>query len=214
MKVLAVNGSPRRNGNTAALLESAMRGAKENNSDIKLVHLYEQSFKGCISCFSCKRKGNHCNGICAVQDDLRDILEYALTCDVLLLGSPIYFAGITGEMHSFLERLLLPNYSYNVGDRSAFHGKIRSAFIYTMNLSQEQMKQMNYERIFEKNQELLGLFHGTSKILISNDTYQFKDYSLYEASRYDAAHKAKVRAEQFPVDIQRAFDLGCALTKG
>lgn len=214
MKVLAVNGSPRKNGNTAALLESALRGAEDNGAETKLVHLYERNFKGCVSCFSCKRKGNRCNGICAVKDDLKDVLEYALTCDVLLLGSPIYFADITGEMHSFLERLLFPNYSYNTGDRSVFQGKIASAFIYTMNLSEAQMKQMNYENIFTKNQELLGIFHGSSKILICNDTCQFKDYSLYEASRYDAAHKAQVRAEQFPVDIRRAFDLGRAMTKG
>lgn len=214
MKVIAVNGSPRKSGNTAVLLENALRGAGENGAETRLVNLYELNFKGCVSCFECKRKGSSCNGICAVKDDLRGVLEDILTCDVLLLGSPIYFANVTGEMRSFLERLVFPNLSYNTGDRSVFHGKIVSAFIYTMNVTEEQMKQVNYEAVFKQDQALLQLFHGNSEIFVCNDTYQFKDYSMYEASKFDEAHKARVKAEQFPIDCRKAFELGIRLTSG
>ena len=212
MNVLAVNGSPRKNGNTAVLLENALRGAKENGAVTRFVNLYELNFKGCVSCFACKRKGSLCNGICAVKDDLKEILEYALTCDAIFLGSPIYFGNITGEMRSFLERLIFPNLSYNEGERSVFQGKIASGFIYTMNVTKELMTQINYEAVFLQNQSLLQLFHGDSEILLSNDTYQFNDYSKYEASKFSEPHKAKVKEEQFPVDCQNAFDLGIRLT--
>ncbi len=211
MKVIAVNGSPRKNGNTAVLLEKALLGAKEQGADTQLLHLYELDFKGCVSCFACKRKGNHCNGVCAIQDDLKQVLPQILACDVLLLGSPVYFGNVTGEMRSFLERLLFPNLSYNVGNRSVFKGRLSSGFIYTMNVPEAQMNQQNYPALFQHHQSLLALFHGPSEIFICNDTYQFEEYALYEASRFDEVHKAKVRAEQFPVDCQKAFDLGARL---
>lgn len=212
MKVIAVNGSPRKNGNTAVLLHNALRGAEENGASTKLLNLYELNYKGCMSCFACKRKENQCNGICVLKDDLEEVLEYILTCDVLVLGSPIYFGNITGEMQSFLERLLFPNLSYNLGNRSVFKGKMSSGFIYTMNVNEERMKLMNYEAVFKQNQNLLQLFNGESEILICNDTYQFEDYSMYEASMFDEPHKAEVKAKQFPLDCQRAFEMGVRLT--
>ncbi len=211
MKVIAVNGSPRKGGNTAIWLQSALKGARTKGAEIELINLYELEYKGCYSCFACKRKGNLCNGVCAVKDDLRGVLENILTSDVLLLGSPIYFSNVTGEMRSFLERLIFPSLSYNKGERSVYQGKIVSAFVYTMNVTEEQMMQMNYEAIFKQNQDLLELFHGNSEIFICNDTYQFKDYSMYEASKFDEAHKARVKEEQFPIDCQKAFDLGSRL---
>lgn len=214
MKVLAVNGSPRKNGNTAVLLENALRGAEKNGAETEAVNLYELNFKGCVSCFACKRKGSSCNGICAIRDGLRSVLENVLSCDVILLGSPIYFGNVTGAMRSFLERLLFPNLSYNEGERSVFQGKITSSFIYTMNVTKEQMKQINYEDVFKQNQALLQLFHGNSEIFICNDTYQFKDYSMYEASKFDESHKARVRSEQFPIDSRKAFEMGIRLTGG
>lgn len=212
MKVIAVNGSPRKDGNTAILLQNALRGAEGNGAETQLVNLYELHFKGCVSCFACKRKGNHCNGICAFKDELKEVLENILACDVLLLGSPIYFGNVTGEMRSFLERLLFPNLSYNTGNRSVFPGKISSGFIYTMNVTEEQMKQINYEAIFKQNQNLLQLFNGDTEILLCSDTYQFKDYSMYEASKFDETHKARVKAEDFPIDCRRAFEMGARLT--
>ncbi|RKD34969.1 flavodoxin family protein [Lacrimispora algidixylanolytica] len=214
MNVLAVNGSPRKNENTAVLLQNAIRGAEENGAETRLVNLYELNFKGCVSCFACKRKGSDCNGVCAVRDDLKEVFEYALSCDVILLGSPIYFGNVTGEMRSFLERLLFPILTYNKGERSIFRGTITSGFIYTMNVPKDIMEKINYDAIFKQNQQLLQLFHGNSEILLSNDTYQFHDYSKYDASSIDESHKAKVKKEQFPIDCQSAFDLGVRLTNG
>lgn len=65
-----------------------------------------------------------------------------------------------------------------------------------------------------QNQMLLQLFHGNSEILISNDTYQFNDYSKYEASKFNEPHKAKVKKEQFPVDCRNAFEMGVRLAAG
>lgn len=211
MKVIAVNGSPRTNRNTATLLQEALQGAEARGADTKLVHLYNLDYKGCASCLSCKRKGSRLDGLCAMKDDLKEVLQEILESDVLLLGSPIYFGNVTGEMRSFLERLLFPNLSYNEGERSTFAGRINSGFIYTMNVTDERAKEMNYEAVFQGNRNLLHILGGDSEILLSCDTYQFADYSKYEASRFDAEQKARVKEEQFPVDRKKAFELGARL---
>ena len=213
MKLIAVNGSPRKNRNTAVLLQNAMRGAEENGAETELIHLYDLNFKGCISCFACKRKGNQCNGVCAVKDGLREVLEKIMNCDALLLGSPIYFSNVTGEMRSFLERLFFPNLSYDEGKLSVCPSSINTAFLYTMNVPEEQMKQINYEALFKQNQFLLQVLNGSSEIFLSHDTYQFDDYSKYDASKFYEPHKAKVKKEQFPADCRNAFELGLRLTK-
>jgi len=212
MNVIAINGGPRKSWNTVTLLENALKGAESNDATTELIHLYDLDFKGCKSCFACKRKNNNCNGLCAINDELKDVLEKILKCDVLILGSPIYFGNVTGEMRSFMERLLFPNLSYNAGARSTFTSHIASAFIYSMNITENQMQQTNYEAIFEQNRSLLQIFNGPSETLISNDTLQFKDYSLYDASKFDGDHKARVKSEQFPLDCQKSFDFGSRIT--
>lgn len=212
MKVIAVNGSPRKNKNTATLLQKALDGAQSIGAETELIHLYDLQFKGCTSCFACKRKNSKFVGHCAMKDDLSYCLEKVLECDVLLLGSPVYLNRISGEMSCFLERLLFPNFSYAMDHHAIFKGKIASGFIYTMNVTEEIMKQRNYETIFQQNQYALQVFGGPSEILIANDTYQFDDYSKYEASKYDETHKAQVRAEQFPIICQKAFDMGARLS--
>lgn len=207
MKVTAINGSPRKTGNTAALLRQALSGAQSEGADTSLTHLYDITYQGCASCFACKRKGNACNGLCAVRDGLRPVLEAALSSDVLLLGAPVYFSDVTGEMRSFLERLVFPNLSYNEGERSLFHGNMKIGLICTMNVPQEMVGRIGYDKTFEKYQGLLRIL-GESEVLLSCDTWQFSDYSLYEASRFDAAHKLRVREAQFPRDCADAYGLG------
>lgn len=140
MKIMAFNGSPRRNGNTAKLLKEALRGAAASGADTEYVDLYSLSYKGCISCFYCKRKDKD-HGTCIVKDDLSPFLTKAKEADALLFGSPIYFMSLTSGMHAFLERLFFSNYIYSAEIPSVFGKKIPSAFIYTMNVTEEQAKE-------------------------------------------------------------------------
>ncbi len=211
MKVIAINGSPRKDGNTASLLQKALEGAKSMGADTEIIYLYDLNFKGCTSCFACKIKDSKYIGRCAMKDDLTSILEKISGCDVLLLGSPIYLGNITGEMHSFLERLIFPNITYNAGIASFFKGKVSTAFIYTMNVTEEIVQKQNYKAIFNCNKNYLEKLNGTSEFLISTDTYQFSDYAKYEAPMFDEKHKAQVKTNQFPIECQKAFDMGARL---
>jgi multimeric flavodoxin WrbA len=211
MNVLAVNGSPRKDWNTATMLKSALEGAESVGAQIKLVHLYDLDFKGCTSCFSCKRKGNTCAGLCVQRDDLRDVLAEALASDALIMGSPVYFGDVTGEMRSFLERLMFPNISYDEFGKTVTPRPVSCGFIFTMNCPEQFMKNARYDILFENHDRLMAILGGKHEILASYETYQFADYSVMNAAMIDADARAKRRAEQFPIDCRNAFEMGARL---
>jgi len=213
MKVIAINGSPRKKWNTATLLEKALEGAAAQGAETRLVHLYDLNFKGCVSCFSCKRKGGKSYGTCPVRDDLTPIYAEIREADALILGSPIYFGEVTGEMRSFLERLFFPYLVYDSPPKTLFPRKIRTAWIYTMNVPEEGAQQFGYGRLFEMNERVMQMIFGHSESLMSYDTYQFADYSEMVANRFDVGGKEKRRREVFPKDCQKAYDLGASLAR-
>ena len=211
MKVIAVNGSPRKKWNTHMLLEKCLEGAKEAGAETELVNLYDIQFKGCTSCFVCKLKGNSVNK-CAMKDDMAFILQKICECDALVLGSPIYFSTVTGEMRSFMERLLFPYISYE-GNPSSFGKKINTAFIYTMNAPAIALPLIGYNKIFKGNRKLLERIFGKSQYLLSTATYQFDDYNKYAMTLFDGNKRLKRRETVFLQECKKAFLLGKYLCK-
>jgi multimeric flavodoxin WrbA len=106
MKVYAIDGSPRKNNNTATLLKKALEGVKEATKDkeveTEIINLYDLNYTGCKSCFACKRLGSKSYGKCAVKDDIHEVLEKISQADGLIFGSPVYFGNITGQLLSFI----------------------------------------------------------------------------------------------------------------
>lgn len=214
MKVMAFNGSPRKKWNTATLLQNVIDGAASQGAATSLIHLYDLDYKGCISCFACKTRGGKSYGTCAVRDDLTDIYAEIREADAIVLGSPIYFGDVCGEIRSFLERLLFPYLVYSSPPRTLFPRKIRTAWIYSMNLPEEMTRQMGYDRLFNQNERVMRMVFGHSESLMSYDTLQFEDYSKMVADRFDVGQKEKRRREVFPQECRKAFALGVALAGG
>jgi multimeric flavodoxin WrbA len=213
MKIMAINGSPRKIWNTATLLKKALKGAASRGAETELVHLYDLKFTGCTSCFACKTRGGKSYGRCAVKDDLRPILKKIEAADGLILGSPIYFGNVSGEMRSFMERLLFPYFTYTDPPQSLFPKKMPTGFIYTMNVTAEMMREWGYQQVFDTNQRLLQMVFGTSESLCCFDTYQFKDYAKVVADRFDPEKKARRRREVFPQDCDTAMAMGVRLAE-
>jgi len=204
MKVLAINGSPRPHCNTATLLNYALEGAVSQGAETELVHLYDLDFKGCISCGACKEINGKSCGRCAVNDGLTPVLRKVEEVDALVLGSPIYFADVTGEMRSFMERLLFPALPYDTN-----HSRlIKTGLIYTMNQKEDVVKQIGWDLIFRLNEMITARKFGQSESLIVYDTILWDDYSKYVSMGVDVKAKARTRKEEFPKDCQKAFDMG------
>ncbi|MFC1919149.1 flavodoxin family protein [Chloroflexota bacterium] len=215
MKVLAFNGSPRKNWNTAILLRKALEGAASQGAETELIHLNDLNFKGCQSCFTCKTIGSKSYGKCKRKDDLTPILEKVKGARAIILGSPIYLGTITGTMKSFMERLIFPYLVYDNDTPTLFPKKIKTGFIYTMNMTDSSLKsgRNGVDKHISTNEMFLRRIFGASESLCSTDTYQFDDYSKLVAPKFDAEKKAKRRQEIFPLDCEKAFEMGVRLAK-
>jgi multimeric flavodoxin WrbA len=211
MRILAINGSPRKKWNTATLLEKALEGAASLGAETELIHLYDLDFKGCTSCFACKLKGGKSYGRCAMADGLTPVLDKIANADALLLGSPIYFGTVTGEMRSFMERLLFQYLTYTRPPGSLFGRKIPTAFIYTMNVSEELMKEYHYPVHIGLNENVLSRTFGYAETLCCFETLQFEDYDKVVFSYFDPEERRERRRTVFPEDCRKAYELGARL---
>ena len=104
-KVIILNASPRTNFNTAKMLKEAQKGAESVGAEVEYFDLVKLNYKGCMSCFACKIKNSKTNGLCAIRDDLRPILEKIYQADAVIVGTPVYFASANATLIAFLTRL-------------------------------------------------------------------------------------------------------------
>lgn len=207
MKVIAINGCARKNGNSAKMLEYAIRGARENGAKISSVNLYDLNYKGCTGCYACKKLGGSSYGRCAVRDDLTHVLDMAIDADAVLMASPIYWHDVTGELRSFMERFLFPTYTYSKERNKLYPHRIKIGMIYTMNLQESTYKDLilDHKKIFDR-------VIGDCEYVVAENTYQFDDYSQYDANMFDLEEKAMQRIEKFPIECENAYEMGKRLT--
>lgn len=207
--VYAINGSPRKNMNTAALLNRFLEGAAAAGCETKLINLYDYSVTGCRACGGCKLLGGPSYGKCAIKDDLSPIFDEIYDADAVVFGSPIFFGGIAGEMHSFLERLFYPHCAFLKESRNIPTKPVQTAFIYTMNADEATAQKLNYPTMLAPLQNTAKrVFTYEPKVLCSYFTYQYSDYSKYACSMWDESKKRAYRNEHFSADLRSAFELG------
>ncbi len=219
MKAMFINGGPRKKWSTYQMLEKAMEGAEAQGAEVELVNLYDYDFKGCKSCFACKLKNAKTNGLCAIRDDITPILERTLNADVIVMGSPVYFYFTTGVLKSFMERLMYPVLTYNPKvneetgefELSRLDRTVPTAMIYTTGDTKEGAEA--FRHALDVNGQFLKNIYGYTETLYSYHTYQFKDYSRYEVMEGVEESRTKQRDEQFPKDLENAYELGKRLVK-
>ncbi len=217
MKVLGINGSARKNWNTATLVQKALDGAASAGAETELINLYDEPRKGCLECFACKRKGSDDVMLCAIRDNMRPLLEKALAADVIVVGSPNFFGYPSGMVRAFIERFLYPLSSYELVDGKFVRklGKriIPAGLIFTMNSDDEYYKLGGYETSLGMTRSNVEHVLGYAEQYNSYDTLQFKDYSKMDANFFDADAKMKQHETQFPIDEQKCFEMGARLVK-
>lgn len=209
MKFFAVNGSPRPNCNTAQLLDKALEGARDvfQDADVERINLYDFPFHGCRSCFACKILDGKHYGRCVQKDDLKPILDEMSQADGIILGSPIYFSDVTGNMRCFLEKLMFPFIAYSKTE-TVEHKRMPVACIYTMNASEDVSYQIGYHDLHDHFEMGLGMVFKKPEHLYVYETYQFRDYSRYVSDAFDENERREIRKNRFPKDLENAFELG------
>lgn len=99
-KVLILSGSPRKGGNSDILCDEFARGAKEAGNAVEKIRVCEKKISPCLGCYFCKKHG----GRCALNDDMTEILQKIIDCDVLVLSSPVYFYSICAQLKAVIDR--------------------------------------------------------------------------------------------------------------
>nr|MDE7402239.1 flavodoxin family protein [Muribaculaceae bacterium] len=197
--------------NTQTLVEKALEGAASVGAETELVNLYSEAYKGCYECFACKRKGNHTDGICAIRDNMRPLLEKAHDADVIILGSPNFFGYPSAMIRAFIERFLFPLSTYMVKDgkhvRLLGDKVIPAGMIFTMNADKE-FYDRGYKETLGSTTQSLQYVLGYAEEYDSFDTLQFKDYSQMDANMFDADEKMHQHETQFPIDKQKCYEMG------
>ena len=203
-KIMIIDGGPRKNFNTASMLQKIAEGAGSVSSEIevKTVRLYGLDYKGCMSCMACKIKGKASN-VCKFKDALTPVLEEIAEADGLVLGSPIYFGDVTGQMRTFLERLAFPWLSYNDYSMTA-PKRMPVILVETMNGTPERNNSQGYGSM----EYCINTALGEPERLIAYNTYQVKNYDRFELASFSEAAKRQYRDEHWEQDLQKAFEAG------
>ena len=102
MNILVLNGSPRPNGNTAAMVEAFVEGARENGHDITVVPVCQKKIAGCLACEYCHTKGE---GQCVQKDDMQEVYPVLAEAEMIVLASPIYYHSLTGQLQCAINRI-------------------------------------------------------------------------------------------------------------
>jgi multimeric flavodoxin WrbA len=215
MKLIAVCGSARKQGNTAKMLHQVVEGAKSVGAGIEteFVNLFDLNYKGCISCYACKLKNSKSFGHCMVNDELKPLLERIEQSDAIVLGSPIYYGNLSGQMRSFTDRLLFQYLDYGAKGTGPKPKNFKTALITAMNGSDEDCIERGVKDTLDTLTEIISHTLGRCELLNLTDTVMFDDYSKYVYQMPDIEEKSsrveKISAE----DLRKAFDLGVRLIK-
>lgn len=211
MKTIILNGSPRKNWNTAMMLKEAQKGAESVGAETEYIDLFDLSYTGCRSCMACKRKGGErCK--CFWKDDLSPLLDRIFAADALIIGSPIYLNNITSQVQGLIERLHFCALSYD--DYSNYYtGKVDVGIILTMN-SPKAVYNLFVKKKAKEVAEHFKTLNGSVEVYPCCDTLQVADYSKFDMASFDEEHKKEMREKKFPSDLKYAFDLGARLSGG
>ena len=210
MKAVLVNASPRKNRNTASLLAKVRDGLADAGCETSLVHLGAlDTFRPCISCLACKTPRSRCNGLCALRDPLRPVLEEILAADVLVLGSPVYVHAPTALARAFLERLLYPVLDYSSpAPASLLPRPIRSAVLFTMHVVSDALfDSLDYPVVLGAVPKALELL-GPSEMLCFKGLSTFSETGRYAVDPAFRQLLSDIRRDAYPDYERQAYDLG------
>ena len=114
MKVLLINGSPNERGCTYTALAEAQKVFEKNGIETEIVYLGKKPVAGCVACGICRKAG-----YCVYDDTVNEVIDQLDDIDGLIVGSPVYYAGVSGQITSFLDRLFFAASSKMAGKPAA-----------------------------------------------------------------------------------------------
>jgi multimeric flavodoxin WrbA len=205
LKILGFNGSPRSGCNTSRIIKKALEGAASQGASTEYFDLGSFKFDACQSCLICK-KGPQFEGKCYHKDALSPIIEKIKQCDGFVLGFPIY-AGLPSALGlGFLQRAAYSCFSYRTLG-STFGRKIKTGLVAVGGAPPEMVHKL-YQPWLDQMTSFMSMIYGNCDFLGVYKTLMLDDDTGYFVPHYDELEQAKIRKEQFPADLAKAYELG------
>lgn len=101
MKVVAFNGSPKKEGNTYHAIKMVAEELEKENIEVEIIHVGDKVIRGCLACNGCVRNQNE---KCVINDEVNDWIQKMKKADGIILGSPVHYASVGATMKAFLDR--------------------------------------------------------------------------------------------------------------
>ncbi len=162
MKVIAVLGSPRKNGVSSRIVESFMEVVQDRGCETKTYALNEMNFQGCKGCHACKGKSE----ICVLNDELTEVLSDMKTADITLLATPVHFGDVSGQFKCFFDRtwsLVKPDFLTNPDPCRLIPGKKVVLIVSQGDISEK------HQEVVKKYKNFLDLYGYIVNVIRATD---------------------------------------------
>lgn len=154
MNILILNGSPRPNGNTAAMVAAFSDGARQSGHKVNIVNVCQKKIAGCLACEYCHTKGN---GACIQKDDMQEVYPLLEEAEMIVLASPIYYHSFSGQLQCAINRIYALDKPKNL-KKAALILSSGSDHVYCGAIYEYQNSFLNY-----LNLEDMGIFSAYDK---------------------------------------------------
>ena len=213
MYFVCVNGSPRKKMNSDIMITAIGERLGEMGAEVRRIDLHDLDYKGCASCFACKRIGKSSYGKCVTKDDLKGVLEEIRKADGLFIAAPIFFNDVNGEVRSFLERLMFQYTIYSNPVKTIIERPIKVGMVYSMNYSKEAYEGSVLKEHLAGQEARMARALGSVRSHFSFSTNQLNNYDGIEYTYFDPAERTRQYREKLPREIEevRKFAEGLVL---
>ncbi|CEN23929.1 flavodoxin family protein [Paraclostridium sordellii] len=124
-KIIAFMGSPRKNGNVDTILDEIIKGANDNNVEVKKFYINDMNIKGCQGCLYCRKTPT-----CAFKDDMVEVYEDIKSAEYVIIGSPVYICQVSAQTKLLLDRFY-PLTEINKAKHTPRFGQKKLIMVYT-----------------------------------------------------------------------------------
>ncbi len=214
-KIFIVNGSARKDGNTAQLCKAFEEGVKSQSKEIevKAINVFDYTFSGCKGCLTCKMPAGKNYGKCIISDSIKDLLLEIQEADGIILGSPIYFGDMSAQLKAFSERLLYPSFTYKKSFLTIAPKRLKMAIAYTMNATQEGLIERKYPELLGTLHNFYKMVYTEPQIYYSCGTYMVDNFPKYDIEMFEEKDRLAHKEKQFPLDCKAVFEMGVNMAK-
>lgn len=165
-KIIVLNGSPRKQGTTAALAEVVSKAAADQGAEIKSYYLNGMHIKGCQSCYACRGEEHRC----ILQDDMQKLYDEIATASGIVFATPVYMWQMTAQLKQVIDRL----YPFIKSDYSSYLAPEKKVLLAVTQARTDTSMFHHYFEHMGKNLVFLGF--GVYKIIIVGGTHKPEDF--------------------------------------